>query len=146
MSNGPGLKTSMFTTGVPRNSLFLSCKGRSLYYLSTDEKRVMHLIQLFCFAGVIGNTRPLNYSVSHSYVLSVVAHDCGGKESRPLLITVEVKHACNTGWSGKLRQPPTCVLKGNKDAYKQDYQLSRRVTVAQNSNQLFFLSGAKTKP
>ena len=76
----------------------------------------MHLILLFCFAGVIGNTRPLNYSVSHSYVLSVVAHDCGGKESRPLLITVEVKHACNTGWSGKLRLRP----KGVQRQYKQD--------------------------
>ena len=104
MSNGPGLKTLMFTTGVPRDSLFLSYKGK--HYLCKDQKRVMHLILLFRFAGVIGNTRPLNYSVSHSYVLSVVAHDCGGKESRPLLITVEVKHACNTGWSGKLRSPP----------------------------------------
>ena len=48
MSNGPGLKTLMFTTGVPRDSLFLSCKGRSvsMYYLSTDEKRVMHLLLL----------------------------------------------------------------------------------------------------
>ena len=72
----------------------------------------MHLTLLFCFAGVIGNTRPLNYSVSHSYVLSVVAHDCGGKESRPLLITVEVKHACNTGWSGKLRLRPKGVQIG----------------------------------
>ena len=90
----------------------------------------MHLTLLFCFAGVIGNTRPLNYSVSHSYVLSVVAHDCGGKESRPLLVTVEVKHACNTGWSGKLRLRP----KGVQRQYKEDYQLSARVSVAPNSN------------
>ena len=56
----------------------------------------------FALPGVIRNTQPLNYSVSHNYVLSVVAHDCGGKESRPILITVEVKHSCNTGWSGNI--------------------------------------------
>ena len=52
-------------------------------------------------AGVIRNTRVLNYSESHSYVLSVVAQDCGSNKSKPLLVTVEVKQACNTGWTGK---------------------------------------------
>ena len=56
---------------------------------------------LLSFAGTIRNTVPLNYSVSHSYILSVVASDCGGKKSEPLLVTVEVKQACNTGWNGK---------------------------------------------
>jgi len=50
--------------------------------------------------GVIKNTIPLNYSVSHSYILSVVAFDCGQKRSEPLLVTVEVKKACSTGWTG----------------------------------------------
>jgi len=68
--------------------------------------------------GVIGNTRPLNYSVSHSYVLSVVAHDCGGKESRPLLITVEVKHACNTGWSGLASQVSYIPSTGPQSLYQ----------------------------
>ena len=52
-------------------------------------------------AGVIRNTRVLNYSESHNYVLSVVAQDCGSNKSKPLLVTVEVKQACNTGWTGK---------------------------------------------
>lgn len=50
--------------------------------------------------GVIKNTEPLNYSVSHSYVLSVVAVDCGQKRSEPLLVNIEVKKACSTGWTG----------------------------------------------
>ena len=54
-------------------------------------------------AGVIRNTRVLNYSESHSYVLSVVAQDCGSNKSKPLLVTVEVKQACNTGWTGKFK-------------------------------------------
>ena len=52
------------------------------------------------FLGVIRNTRVLNYSESHSYVLSIVAEDCGLTKSKPLLVTVEVKQACNTGWTG----------------------------------------------
>jgi hypothetical protein len=54
------------------------------------------------FPGVIRNTVVLNYSVSHSYILSVVAYDCGMRRSEPLLVTVEVRQACNTGWTGKL--------------------------------------------
>lgn len=53
------------------------------------------------FLGVIRNTAPLNYSVSHNYILSVVAFDCGHKRSEPLLVTIEVKKACSTGWTGK---------------------------------------------
>ena len=53
------------------------------------------------FAGVISNTVVLNYSVSHSYILSVVAYDCGMRRSEPLLVTVEVRQACNTGWTGE---------------------------------------------
>ena len=51
--------------------------------------------------GVIRNTVALNYSVSHSYILSVVAFDCGQKRSEPLLVTIEVRKACSTGWMGK---------------------------------------------
>lgn len=54
--------------------------------------------------GILRNTVPLNYSVSHSYILSVVAFDCGQKNSEPLLVTVEVKQACNTGWTGLASQ------------------------------------------
>ena len=62
-----------------------------------------HGIQYFntFSSGVIRNTVVLNYSVSHSYILSVVAYDCGMRRSEPLLVRVEVKKACNTGWTGK---------------------------------------------
>lgn len=60
------------------------------------------LSNILWFTGVIQNTRVLNYSESHSYVLSVVAEDCGRNKSKPLLVTVEVKQACNTGWTGNI--------------------------------------------
>ncbi len=49
--------------------------------------------------GVLRNTRPLNYSESHSYVLSIVAEDCGEMKSSPVLVIVEVRPPCHTGWS-----------------------------------------------
>ena len=59
---------------------------------------------VFSFSGVIRNTVVLNYSISHSYILSVVAFDCGMRRSEPLLVTVEVRQACNTGWTGEFQK------------------------------------------
>ena len=53
-------------------------------------------------AGVIRNTVPLSASESRSHVLSVVATDCGGKESSPVLVTITVIPRCSTAWSGEL--------------------------------------------
>ena len=53
-------------------------------------------------AGVIRNTEPLSASESRSHVLSVVATDCGGKESSPVLVTISVTPRCSTAWSGEL--------------------------------------------
>ena len=51
--------------------------------------------------GNVRNTRPLNYSESHSYVLSVSAFDCSMKKSlKPLLVIVEVTQPCKSGWTG----------------------------------------------
>ena len=47
-------------------------------------------INVFLYPGVLRNTQPLNYTSSHSHVLSVVATDCGGKKSAPVLVIVEV--------------------------------------------------------
>ena len=52
-------------------------------------------------AGVIRNTVPLSASESRSHVLSVVATDCGGKESSPVLVTITVTPRCSTAWSGE---------------------------------------------
>ena len=77
----------------------------SLAFFATSKVTLVFwvamMFTLFLFIGVISNTIALNFSVSHSYILSVVAFDCGQKRSEPLLVTVEVKKACSTGWSGK---------------------------------------------
>ena len=77
------------------------------------EHSYQRLIMFFFFLnlGVIKNTIPLNYSVSHSYILSVVAFDCGQKRSEPLLVTVEVKKACSTGWTGEFLETKLTMSK-----------------------------------
>ena len=51
--------------------------------------------------GVITNTAPLSAQESRSHVLSVIATDCGGKESSPVLVTITVLPKCKTSWAGK---------------------------------------------
>ena len=55
--------------------------------------------------GVIRNRVPLSASESRSHVLSVVAVDCGGKESSPVLVTITVTPSCSTAWSGQNSSP-----------------------------------------
>ncbi|GMS83765.1 hypothetical protein PENTCL1PPCAC_5940, partial [Pristionchus entomophagus] len=50
--------------------------------------------------GVIRNTVALNASAAHSYILTVVAVDCGMRKSKSALVTVNVKKACIEGVSG----------------------------------------------
>ena len=52
-------------------------------------------------AGRISNISPLSATESRSHVLSVVATDCGGKESSPVLVTITVLPKCTTSWSGR---------------------------------------------
>ena len=52
-------------------------------------------------SGVLSTTRPLSSSVSRSHVVSVVAVDCGGRESSPVLVTIVVSPHCSTSWSGQ---------------------------------------------
>ena len=42
----------------------------------------------------------LGFRESVRHVVSVVATDCGGKESSPVLVTVTVPPACSTAWTG----------------------------------------------
>lgn len=49
--------------------------------------------------GVITNTVPLSAQESRSHVLSVIAVDCGGKESSPVLVTITVLPKCQTSWA-----------------------------------------------
>merc|ERR1712088_921521 len=49
--------------------------------------------------GIITNTAPLSAQESRSHVLSVIAVDCGGKESSPVLVTISVLPKCQTSWT-----------------------------------------------
>ena len=52
--------------------------------------------------GAIRNTEPLDYERSHNHILSVVAYDCGMKQSVPVMVTIKVNRICKLGWKGKL--------------------------------------------
>ena len=71
-------------------------------------------------AGVITNSQELSSAESRSHVLSVVATDCGGKESSPVLVTITVLPTCSTEWTGNcstfwskvaLNEAPLYVIK-----------------------------------
>ena len=51
--------------------------------------------------GIITNSVILSSAESRSHVLSVVAVDCGGKESSPVLVTITVLPHCRTKWEGE---------------------------------------------
>ncbi|PSN32451.1 Calsyntenin-1 [Blattella germanica] len=48
----------------------------------------------------IRNTEPLDYERSHNHILSVVAYDCGMKQSVPVMVTIKVNRICKLGWKG----------------------------------------------
>ena len=45
----------------------------------------------------------LGFRESGRHVVSVVATDCGGKESSPVLVTITVSPPCQTQWTGEER-------------------------------------------
>jgi len=49
--------------------------------------------------GVLRNTVPLSAQESRNHVFSVVATDCGGKDSSPILVTIAVLPHCVTSWT-----------------------------------------------
>ena len=53
-------------------------------------------------SGVIRNTEPLDYERSHNHILTVVAYDCGMKQSVPVMVTIKVNRVCKLGWKGKM--------------------------------------------
>lgn len=42
--------------------------------------------------GAIRNTEPLDYERSHNHILSVVAYDCGMRQSLPVMVTIKVNN------------------------------------------------------
>ena len=88
-------------TGLPGLPLL------SLYSKDTDrftEKTFIYIYPVVSLSvsqtGVISTTAPLSRAESGRHVVSVVATDCGGKESSPVLVTVTVTPACSTAWAG----------------------------------------------
>uniref|UniRef100_A0A1I7XTZ8 CA domain-containing protein n=1 Tax=Heterorhabditis bacteriophora TaxID=37862 RepID=A0A1I7XTZ8_HETBA len=49
--------------------------------------------------GILRNTQPLNYTQTKSYILTVVAIDCGMRRSKSALVTVNVEETCVQGIS-----------------------------------------------
>ena len=101
----PIFNASIMCKNVPEAKGNEICYGKSgmvLMCILNFHQRFL-IIFFFSISGIIKNTVPLNYSVSHNYILSVVAFDCGQKRSEPLLVNIEVKKACSTGWTGKSR-------------------------------------------
>lgn len=41
--------------------------------------------------------RPLNYTQAKSYILTIVAHDCGMRQSKSTLVTINVHETCTDG-------------------------------------------------
>lgn len=50
--------------------------------------------------GSIRNTEALDYERSHNHILSVVAYDCGMRQSLPVMVTIKVNRVCRLGWRG----------------------------------------------
>lgn len=50
--------------------------------------------------GILKIVQPLNYSQSHTYVVSVQAYDCGLRHSNQVLVTVKVNKVCTIGLTG----------------------------------------------
>ena len=71
--------------------------GDICQYSITSPDQPFHITE----GGVITNSRVLSSAESRSHVLSVVATDCGGKESSPVLVTITVLPTCRTQWEGQ---------------------------------------------
>lgn len=72
-------------------------------------------------SGAIRNTEPLDYERSHNHILSVVAYDCGMKQSVPVMVTVKVNRICKLGWKGNTLIAVLQVL-----SFRIHYLLNRR--------------------
>ncbi|XP_073992692.1 calsyntenin 1 [Rhodnius prolixus] len=67
--------------------------------------------------GTIRNTEPLDYERSHNHILSVVAYDCGMKQSQPVMVTVKVNRICKVGWKGIAERVDYVPGSGREDLF-----------------------------
>ncbi|XP_018333792.1 calsyntenin-1 [Agrilus planipennis] len=67
--------------------------------------------------GVIRNTEPLDYERSHNHILSVVAYDCGMRQSLPVMVTIKVNRVCRLGWRGLPERVDYAPMSGKQELF-----------------------------
>uniref|UniRef100_V5GPF1 Calsyntenin-1 n=1 Tax=Anoplophora glabripennis TaxID=217634 RepID=V5GPF1_ANOGL len=67
--------------------------------------------------GVIRNTEPLDYERSHNHILSVIAYDCGMRQSFPALVTIKVNRVCRLGWRGLPERVDYAPMTGKQELF-----------------------------
>ncbi|XP_049824303.1 calsyntenin-1 [Aethina tumida] len=67
--------------------------------------------------GVIKNTEPLDYERSHNHILSVIAYDCGMRQSFPALVTIKVNRVCRLGWRGLPERVDYAPMTGKQELF-----------------------------
>ncbi|KAL1123236.1 hypothetical protein AAG570_002323 [Ranatra chinensis] len=67
--------------------------------------------------GTLRNTEPLDYERSHNHILSVVAYDCGMRQSQPVMVTVKVNRICKLGWKGIAERVDYAPGSGREDIF-----------------------------
>ena len=90
----PGPEPILTVTAIDRDCS--SAFGSVCQYTITSPDQPFRVDQ----NGNIISIAPLSTQESRSHVISVVATDCGGKESSPVLVTVTVLPKCHTAWTG----------------------------------------------
>lgn len=95
----PRHQTKVFidTTVDPFGKSSNQCSGRSIH---PEVKCLRSVLSVFVCSGVIRNTEPLEYEKSHNHILSVVAYDCGMRQSAPVMVTIKVNKPCVPLWKG----------------------------------------------
>lgn len=91
--------------------------------------------------GNLKNTKVVQYSERYNFILKVVARDCGGRESSPIFVNIQVTEICKNGWrgfpehieytpgSGRKRLAETAHLDICDESCKPDH-ISVRMTLA----------------
>ncbi|KAK5638899.1 hypothetical protein RI129_013194 [Pyrocoelia pectoralis] len=67
--------------------------------------------------GVIRNTEALDYERSHNHILSVVAYDCGMRQSLPVMVTIKVNRVCRLGWRGLPERVDYAPMTGKQELF-----------------------------
>jgi len=59
----------------------------------------------------------LDYERSHNHILSVIAYDCGMRQSFPALVTIKVNRVCRLGWRGLPERVDYAPMTGKQELF-----------------------------